>query len=138
MDGSTISAHAALVQLMVMVSASDSEMSDSELKTMGGIVSYMPIFQGYDPDQLVSDAETCAEILGEDEGVETVLGLLKEALPKKYGDTAYAIACDVAVADSHLSQEELRILEMIRHKLGVDRLTAAAIERGAVARCRSF
>ncbi len=138
MDGSTISAHAALVQLMVMVSASDREMSDSELKTMGGIVSYMPIFQGYDPDKLVNDAETCAEILGEDEGVETVLGLLKEALPKEYGDTAYAIACDVAVADSHLSQEELRILEMIRHELGVDRLTAAAIERGAVARCRSF
>lgn len=138
MEGSTISAHAALVQLMVMVSASDSEMSDSELKTMGGIVSYMPIFQGYDPDQLVNDAETCAEILGEDEGVETVLGLLKEALPEEYGDTAYAIACDVAVADSHLSQEELRILEMIRHELGVDRLTAAAIERGAVARCRSF
>ncbi len=138
MDGSTISAHAALVQLMVMVSASDSEMSDSELKTMGGIVSYMPIFRGYDPDKLVSDAETCAEILGEDEGVETVLGLLKEALPKEYGDTAYAIACDVAVADSHLSQEELRILEMIRHELGVDRLTAAAIERGAVARRRSF
>ncbi len=138
MDGSTISAHAALVQLMVMVSASDREMSDSELKTMGGIISYMPIFKGYDPDKLVSDAETCAEILGEDEGVETVLGLLKEALPKEYGDTAYAIACDVAVADSHLSQEELRILEMIRHELGVDRLTAAAIERGAVARCRSF
>ncbi|MCH8202750.1 MAG: tellurite resistance TerB family protein [Proteobacteria bacterium] len=138
MDGSTISAHAALVQLMVMVSASDSEMSDSELKTMGGIVSHMPIFRGYDPDKLISDAETCAEILGEDEGVETVLGLLKEALPKEYGDTAYAIACDVAVADSHLSQEELRILEMIRHELGVDRLTAAAIERGAVARRRSF
>ncbi len=78
MDGSTISAHAALVQLMVMVSASDREMSDSELKTMGGIVSYMPIFQGYDPDKLVSDAETCAEILGEDEGVETVLGLLRK------------------------------------------------------------
>ena len=138
MEGSTISAHTALVHLMVMVSASDSEMSDSELKTMGGIVSTMPIFQDYDSEKLVNDAETCAEILGEDEGVETVLGLLKEALPKECGDTAYAIACDVAVADSHLSQEELRILEMIRHELGVDRLTAAAIERGAVARCRSL
>lgn len=138
MENSTISAQAALVHLMVVVSASDSEMSDSELKMMGGIVRTLPVFQGYDPDKLLSDAETCAEILAEEEGVDTVMGLLKEALPKDYGDTAYAIACDVAVADGHLSQEELRILEMVRHVMGVDRLTAAAIERGAVARCRSF
>lgn len=138
MENSTISAQAALVHLMVVVSASDSEMSDSELKMMGGIVRTLPVFQGYDPDKLLSDAETCAEILVEEEGVDTVMGLLKEALPKDYGDTAYAIACDVAVADGHLSQEELRILEMVRHVMGVDRLTAAAIERGAVARCRSF
>ena len=138
MENSTISAQAALVHLMVVVSASDSEMSDSELKMMGGIVRTLPVFQGYDPDKLLSDAETCAEILAEEEGVDTVMGLLKEALPKDYGDTAYAIACDVAVADGHLSQEELRILEMVRHVMGVDRLTAAAIERGAVARCRAF
>ena len=138
MENSTISAQAALVHLMVVVSASDSEMSDSELKMMGGIVRTLPVFEGYDPDKLLSDAETCAEILAEEEGVDTVMGLLKEALPKDYGDTAYAIACDVAVADGHLSQEELRILEMVRHVMGVDRLTAAAIERGAVARCRSF
>ena len=138
MEGSTISTHTALVHLMVMVSASDREMSDKELKTMGGIVSTMPIFEGYDSDKLLNDTGSCADILGEDEGMETVLGLLKEALPKECGDTAYAIACDVAVADSHLSQEELRILELIRHALGVDRLTAAAIERGAVARCRTL
>lgn len=138
MENSTISAQAALVHLMVVVSASDSEMSDSELKMMGGIVRTLPVFQGYDPDKLLNDAETCAEILAEEEGVDTVMGLLKEALPKDYGDTAYAIACDVAVVDGHLSQEELRILEMVRHVMGVDRLTAAAIERGAVARCRSF
>jgi len=138
MESSTISAHTALIHMMVMVSASDSEMSDKELKTMGGIISTMPIFTGYDPEKLVNDAESCADILDNDEGVETVMGLLKEALPEGFGDTAYAIACDVAVADSHLSQEELQVLELIRHELGVDRLTAAAIERGAVARCRAF
>ena len=49
-------------------------------------------------------------------------------------ETAYALACDVAVADSRLTQEELRLLEMIRFRLEVDRLSAAAIERGARAR----
>jgi tellurite resistance protein len=49
-------------------------------------------------------------------------------------ETAYAVACDIVAADGEANQEELRMLEMIRFRLDVDRLTAAAIERGARAR----
>ena len=136
MSDITITPHTALVYLMFLVSASDSEMTDSELKRIGEIVNTLPAFSGYDAAKLVSDAETCAEILDADGGLEAVMGLVKEAIPEDRGDTAYAVACDVAVADVHLSQEELRVLEMIRHTLFVDRLTAAAIERGAAARAR--
>lgn len=136
MTESTISAHTALVYLMVLVSASDSDMSDSELKRMGDLVQTLRCFRSYDIDQLVNDAETCADILDADEGLEAVIGLVKEAIPASHVDTAYAVACEVAVADDTLTQEELRILEIIRHRLGVGRLTAAAIERGAAARAR--
>lgn len=136
MSESTITPHTALVYLMVLVSASDSEMTDSELKRIGEIVNTLPAFSGYDAEKLVTDAETCAEILDADGGLEAVMGLVKEAIPENRCDTAYAVACDVAVVDVHLSQEELRVLEMIRHTLMVDRLTAAAIERGAAARAR--
>ena len=37
-------------------------------------------------------------------------------------------------ADGQASQEELRLLEMVRHSLDIDRLVAAGIERGARAR----
>ena len=137
MSESTISLHTALVYLMVLVSASDREMTDSELKRMGEIVKRLPVFKGYDPDKLISDAGTCAEILQVDDGLEAVLGLVREAIPDSHVDTAYAVACDIAVADGHLSREELRVLEMIRFALNVDRLLAAAIERGATARNRS-
>lgn len=136
MSESTITPHMALVYLMVLVAASDSDMTDSELKRIGDIVKTLPAFSSYDSAKLVSDAETCAEILDADGGLEAVMGLVKEAIPEDYCDTAYAVACDVAVADVHLSQVELRVLEMIRHTLSVDRLTAAAIERGAAARAR--
>lgn len=136
MSDSTITPHMALVYLMVLVSASDSEMTDSELKRIGEIVNTLPAFADYDAEKLVTDAETCAEILDADGGLEAVMGLVKEAIPEGAGDIAYAIACDIAVVDVHLSQEELRVLEMIRHTLMVDRLTAAAIERGAAARAR--
>ncbi|HHC28973.1 MAG TPA: 2-dehydro-3-deoxyphosphooctonate aldolase, partial [Rhodobacterales bacterium] len=49
-------------------------------------------------------------------------------------ETAYALACDVAAADGTLHTPELRLLEEIRYELDIDRLHAAAIERGARAR----
>ena len=62
------------------------------------------------------------------------MDIVKAGLPKKLYETAYALACDVAVADGKLSQEELRLLQMLRNRLELDRLHAAAIERGARAR----
>jgi hypothetical protein len=40
----------------------------------------------------------------------------------------------VAAADGSIQQSELRFLEELRHAFDVDRLHAAAIERGARAR----
>ena len=54
--------------------------------------------------------------------------------PKKLYETAYALACDVAAADGRITQEEARVLYMIRDRLGIGRLPAAAIERGSRAR----
>ena len=65
--------------------------------------------------------------------LETVLGLVKANLPDELVDTAYALSCKVAAVDGVLSQEELRLLEMVRDTLNIDRLTAAAIERGVAA-----
>jgi hypothetical protein len=49
-------------------------------------------------------------------------------------ETAYALACDIVAADGNASQEELRVLELLRHRMEMERLVAAAIERGARAR----
>jgi len=135
---STISPNSALVYTMVIVSASDSEMSNSELKRIGDVVHMLPAFKGYDEDNIVRDAKNCAEILSEDDGLEAILGLIKEALPATHLDTAYALACEIALADLKVSQEELRILQLIRMTLGLDNLTAAALERAATARARSI
>ena len=59
---------------------------------------------------------------------------IRDALPVKLHETAYALACDVAAADGNVTQEEARLLEMIRHQLSIERLAAAAIERAARAR----
>jgi len=52
-------------------------------------------------------------------------------MPAKFRETAYALACDVAAADGNVSQAELELLRWLRGRLGLARLEAAAIERGA-------
>ena len=136
---STISPESALVYIMVTVSASDEQMRDSEVARITGIVEYLPAFRHYNRDKLELDTQTCFAILqSEEEGLDAVLGLVEEATPESHYDLVYALACEVAASDGSLSQEELRLLEMIRHYLNIDRLTAAAIERGTASRQKDF
>ncbi|MFC3053692.1 tellurite resistance TerB family protein [Kordiimonas pumila] len=135
---STISPETALVYIMVSISASDEQMTDNELTRMTGIVGYLPAFRNYNVERLRSDTQTCIDLLQSEEGLDAVLGLVEEAVPETHFDLVYALACEVAASDGSLSQEELRLLEMIRHYLDIDRLTAAAIERGIASRQKSF
>ncbi len=131
---STINHNSALVYVMVTMAAVDGNISDVEMGKIGNIISVLPAFRDWSSEKLVPTSQECAAILQEDDGLDTVLGLVREALPNHMRETAYALAVEVAAADLHVEQEELRLLEIIRYKLEVDRLTAAAIERGARAR----
>jgi tellurite resistance protein len=124
----------ALIYTMVIVSAADREMSDSELAIIGDIVGHLPAFRGFDRQKLPGVLEACTRLLNRENGLEEAFAAIKKALPANLRETAYALACDVAAADGEASQEELRILEMMRHRLSIDRLIAAGIERGARAR----
>ena len=126
--------HSALIYAMVLASAADREMTDAELRRIGQIVDRLPVFDDFDPDTLAARAAECAELLNAEDGLEAVLAAIGGALPQKLHETAYAVACEIVVADGKVAQEELRLLEMMAQSLTIDRLAAAAIERGARAR----
>ncbi len=129
-----VTPHEALIYLMVVTSAADSDMSDRELFTVGEIVRTLPVFEDFDDGRLVDIAEECTPLLEAEDGLDELLEIVSASLPDNLHETAYAICCDVVAVDGTADQEELRILELIRHGLNVDRLSAAAIERGARAR----
>jgi len=129
-----ISHHTALIYVMVLVSAADRNMTDAEIRAIGEEVQRLPVFRDYDIDRLPQAASECAAFLNAEDGLDKVLKIVTTALPEKLRETAYALACDIAVADGKLAQEELRLLQMIRHRLDLDRLHSAAIERAARAR----
>lgn len=130
--------HTALVYTMVLVSAADGSMTDPELQAIGEIARTLPVFKDYDSTNLTTQAADCAALLSRNNGLDAALDVIDGALPKKLRETAYALACDIAAADLRADQEELRLLEILRHRLKVGRLPAAAIERGARARHATY
>ncbi len=132
-DG-VFTAQDALVALMIAVSVSDERIRTVELLAIERVVNHLPVFAGYDATRLKFVSTTVFDIFEEEEGLDALFGLVREALPERLFETAYALACDVAAADGALEQTELALLQEIRDDLAIDRLHAAAIERGSRAR----
>lgn len=129
-----IDAQSALIYVMVISSAADSDMTDRELETIGDTVKMLPVFQGFDMEKLPAIARECAGLLQDPDGLDKAFDIVKQSLPERLMETAYALACDIVAADGLATQEELRLLEILRYRIGIGRLEAAAIERGARAR----
>ncbi len=123
-----------LVAVMIAVSASDETIRTSELVKIESAVNNLPVFAGYDLDRMKLMAQTVFDLFSVEEGLDALFGLVRDNLPERLFETAYALACDVAAADGALDEAELRLLEEIRYELNIDRLHAAAIERGSRAR----
>ncbi len=123
-----------LIAVMVAISASDENIRTSELITIEAIVNHLPVFAAYDTDRIKNVSQTVFDLFGVEDGLDALFGLVRSNLPEKLWETAYALACDVAAADGALQESELRLLEEIRYELSIDRLHAAAIERGSRAR----
>ncbi|CUH67424.1 MAG: tellurite resistance TerB family protein [Pseudomonadota bacterium] len=123
-----------LVAIMVAISAADANMRTAELVKIQNAVNHLPIFGSYDIDRIGDVSRIVFELFSEEEGLDALFGLIRDNLPEHLFETAYALACDVAAADGNIPESELRLLEEIRHELNIDRLHAAAIERGARAR----
>jgi len=125
-----------LVAVMIAICVSDESIRTTELLTIERIVNHLPVFHGFDQDRISKVSEIVFDLFSEEDGLDALFGLIRDNLPEKLFETAYAMACDVAAADGHIDDAELRLLEEIRYELEIDRLHAAAIERGARARHR--
>ncbi len=129
-----ITAQDALAALLIAVSASDADIRTSELVKINNMINNLPVFAGFDIERLPRLSQTVFELLEPEDGLEALFDLIRRALPKRLHETAYALSCDVAAADGAVAEPEGRMLEEIRYELEIDRLHAAAIERGSRAR----
>lgn len=130
----SLSPQDALVALMIAISLSDERMGTAELVAIEALVNHLPVFADYDIDRIAHVSKTVMDLFEEEDGLDAFFGLVTDALPARLNETAYALCCDIAASDGRLGQVELQMLMEIRYQLDIDRLAAAAIERGARAR----
>jgi tellurite resistance protein len=123
-----------LVAIMITISASDETIRTSELVTIERIINHLPAFADFDIARLKDISNGVLDLFAEEDGLDILWEGVRATLPERLFETAYAMACDVAVADGKVLESELQMLEDMRHELNIDRLSAAAIERGARAR----
>ena len=127
----SLSPQDALVAVMIATSAADAQLRTAEMVAIQRMVHSMPIFADYDVDRIRIIAQTVFDLFEEEDGLAALFGLIRDGLPERLHETAYALACDAAAADGRLREVELRMLEEVREELQIDRLHAAAIEWGA-------
>ena len=99
---SSLTPQDALVALMIAVSFSDETIRTTELVAIQRIVNHLPIFNGYDADRIRTTAQTVFDLFEEEDGLDALFGLIRDALPERLHETAYALSCDVAAADGKL------------------------------------
>ena len=134
-----VSHHEALIYAMVTLSAADRTMTDRELMKIGDIVRTLPIFADFDREQAGRDGRGLRRAPRRTRTASTGARRSSPAsLPPRLHETAYALAVEVAAADLHVEQEELRFLQMLRDELELDKLVVAAIERSARVRYRTL
>jgi len=131
-----LSVEEALIYLMAVAAGADAAITPTELRRMEDLVRRLPVFEHFERARVPAVVNACIDTLNADDNVEAVLDLAIAALPKRLEDTAYALAVEIATHDLKLEQEELRLLEMIRDRLSLDRLTTAAVEAASRARLR--
>ncbi len=134
MTDTILSPQDALIAIMLALSAADETIRTAELVQIANIVENLPIFAAYDQERMSQMGQMVIGLVEQEDGLDQLFALVRRFLPERLWETAYALACDVAAADGRITEPEGRMLEEIRDELAIDRLHAAAIERGARAR----
>lgn len=132
----SLTAHEALIYVMVITSASDRDMTDDELARIGLVTRYWPVFVDFDEGKLIAIAKDCQKLLHEGKSLDGILERARKAIPERLHDTAYALAMEVASVDLEMRMEEVRIMQRLRQHLSLDDEAADAIERASKARHR--
>lgn len=116
----------AYASIMILAIASDGYLADEELDAITSHLSRMHLFQHFRPDTMRRMYSKLFDILRED-GAELILESAKETLPIELRESAFAMCCDLILADGVMSQEEQHFLKRLYQALEIPQEAADRI-----------
>lgn len=125
--GHGLTAEEAVVFAMVMMSASDADMSLEELETVRDVLADTPALENFDQRDLPRVAGRCAMIITGREGRGEALRMVRAATPEDFRSVAYEAAMRVAAADGVVKPAERALLEALREALDLGEAEADAL-----------
>jgi tellurite resistance protein len=112
--------------VIVCAMASDGQMQDEEKMVVASTLSRMKLYNGWQQAHFKGMIEKMVAKI-KVEGPEQMLTQAVNSLSSPLRDTAFAVACDIVMADGVITEEEKGYLGWLYQNLGVDEDTARAI-----------
>src|SRR3546814_1704840 len=81
-------AHGALIYTMVLAAASNGDMTDREVRTLGEMVSFLPVFRTFDHERLDRLTRETVELMRDEDGLDRELDAIEKELPEHLHATA--------------------------------------------------
>jgi len=116
----------AFAGILLATIACDGHISDDEAFGMTTVLNRMRMFENYSNERFRSLINRLIGILKK-RGIDHVLDRAVEALPEKLRETVFANACDLALADGGIEDDEKDFLDNLQKRLRIPGDTALEI-----------
>lgn len=116
----------AFAGILLSAVACDGHISEEEVQGLHTIAGRMKLYESYNGSKWSRMMDRLMGILKR-EGPETLLERSAKDLPEEMHETAFANACDLALADQGIEDEEKEYLSNLQRQLGLDREQALKI-----------
>ncbi len=110
-----------LIEAMLGAMEADGEVTEEELGTFEGNLATHELFHGLSGEELSRLTDLAADAIREAGGGRNRLPDIAKHLPSRSQRlTAYAMACEICVADRDLAESEIEFLDQMQKALGLE------------------
>lgn len=121
-----------LVEAMLGAMEADGEVTEEEVATLEGNLANHPLFDGLSGDELSRITDLAADAIRDAGGGVGRLDAISKGLPARNQRlAAYAMACEICVADQDLAEAEIDYLDRLQAALSLDEAEAKEVFEAA-------
>jgi uncharacterized tellurite resistance protein B-like protein len=121
-----------LVEAMLGAMEADGDVTEEEVATMEGNLANHPLFEGLSGEELSRITDLAADAIREAGGGKARLDAIAKGLPSRNQRlAAYAMACEICVADRELAESEIDFLDRLQAAFALEEAEAKDVFESA-------